>query len=85
MSFEDFKAIIDQCNADRLKDLHLQGFGEPLLDKNLVRKIHYARKRLPQTRLFFVTNASLLKGNLAKDILFSGVDKKKPRKVGAFS
>ncbi|MBN1522278.1 MAG: SPASM domain-containing protein [Candidatus Aureabacteria bacterium] len=75
MSFEDFRTIVDQCDPNQLKDLHLQGFGEPLLDKDFVRKIQYARKGLPQTRLFFVTNASLLKGDLAKDILFSGVDK----------
>ncbi len=75
MSFEKFKEIIDQCDPNQLKDLHLQGFGEPLLDKDFVKKIKYAREKLPKTRLFFVTNASLLKGELAKDILLSGVDK----------
>ena len=75
MSLKDFCTIIDQCDPYFLKDLHLQGFGEPLLDKNFVQKIQYARKKLPKTRLFFVTNASLLKGKLAKDIILSGVDK----------
>jgi radical SAM protein with 4Fe4S-binding SPASM domain len=75
MSFEDFRAIIDQCNHERLNDLHLQGFGEPLLDRDFVKKVRYAREKLPLTRLFFVTNASLLKGGLAKEIILSGVDK----------
>ena len=75
MSFENFCSLIDQIPSDELKDLHLQGFGEPLLDKDFIKKIHYARKKLPSTRLFFVTNASLLKGELAKDIILSGVDK----------
>ncbi len=75
MSFENFCTILDQCDPDKLKDLHLQGFGEPLLDNDFVKKIIYARKKLPNTRLFFVTNASLLKGDLAKEIILSGVDK----------
>lgn len=75
MTFENFKLIIDQLDPSTLKDLHLQGFGEPLLDKNFVQKIRYAREKLPDTRLFFVTNASLLQGDLAKDIIKSGVDK----------
>jgi len=75
MSFKDFCTIIDQCDPLLLKDLHLQGFGEPLVEKGFADKIRYARKKLPKTRLFFVTNASLLKDKLAKDIILSGVDK----------
>jgi radical SAM protein with 4Fe4S-binding SPASM domain len=75
MSLEVFRSIVDQFDPSTLKDLHLQGFGEPLLDKHFVQKIRYAREKLPHTRLFFVTNASLLRGDLAGDIIQSGVDK----------
>ena len=75
MSYEDFCILIDQIPPDKTFDLHLQGFGEPLIDKDFVKKISYAREKLPRTRLFFVTNASLLKGDLAKSIILSGVDK----------
>ncbi len=75
MPFEDFRSIVDQFDPSTLNDLHLQGFGEPLLDKHFVQKIRYAREKLPDTRLFFVTNASLLQGDLARDIIRSGVDK----------
>ena len=75
MSLENFQKIVDQCDPDRLKDLHLQGFGEPLVDQSFLDKIRYARTKLPRTRLLFVTNASLLTGELAKQIILSRVDK----------
>jgi hypothetical protein len=75
MPLGDFRRLIDQCDPALLKDLHLQGFGEPLLDPEFVNKIKYAREKLPRTRLFFVTNASLLKGDMAKGIIGSGADK----------
>lgn len=75
MSLEVFRSIVDQLDPSTLKDLHLQGFGEPLLDKHFVHKIRYAREKLPHTRLLFVTNASILQGDLARDIIQSGVDK----------
>lgn len=73
MSFQLFKKIIDEISPFA-QIIKLHWIGEPLINKNIVSMIRYARKK-SNAKLFMSTNASLLKGNLAEDIRTSGLDK----------
>lgn len=69
-----FKKIVDECAGRKeAKELHLNGFGECLLDKNLIEKICYAKKKGIR-RAYFVTNASLLNDSIAGGLVRSGLD-----------
>jgi pyrroloquinoline quinone biosynthesis protein E len=56
MQFEEFKNIIDQQIG--LMEVKIQGVGEPLLNKDFFKMIHYAKKRMLWVRT--TTNGSLL-------------------------
>ncbi len=76
MDYEFFCSIVDQLAQGGTKELHLQGYGEPFLDRDILRKISYAKKKgIPFT--FMVTNASLLTEEVCKEIMESGLDKLK--------
>lgn len=69
-----FNKIIDECAPRKeVKELHLNGFGECLLDKGLIEKIRYAKKKGIR-RAYFVTNASLLNDSIARGLVSSGLD-----------
>ncbi len=54
MSLEDFSHVLDLFeNYDR--NIHLHGFGEPLLDKTLVEKVAYTRNTHPASSVLFFT------------------------------
>lgn len=76
MSLELFKRLANECAAGGTKEMHLEGFGEPLLDKQIVEKIRYAKK-VGIKKTLIVTNASLLNKHIAKQLLSSGLDKLK--------
>ena len=44
MKFEEFKRIIDEL-GDYLTNLELYNWGEPLLNRDLIKMIHYAKAR----------------------------------------
>jgi len=73
MSYELFTKIIDQI-APYAEIIKLHWVGEPLVNKNIVKMIRYARAKT-SAKLFMSTNASLLSGQLAVDIRKSGLDK----------
>lgn len=75
MDFMLFKKIIDECSKYRyfIREIHLHGYGEPLLDKSLFDKISYAKKAGIK-KVYFVTNASLLDSETAKRLISSGLD-----------
>ena len=76
MDYDLFKSIIDQCAAHGVKEIHLQGFGEPLLDERIFDRIKYAKEAgIPDT--FMVTNASLLDHDMAEKLVASGLDRLK--------
>ena len=74
MSFAQFEALIRECaQHPEVREVHLHGFGEPLVDKDLAKKITLAKKLgIPFT--YIVTNASLLSAEKAKDIIKAGLD-----------
>lgn len=83
MSFDLFKKIIDECaKYNIVKEVHLHGYGEPLLDNMLIEKIKYAKNRGIK-KTYFVTNASLLNGNLTRALISAGLDRIKFSFYGA--
>jgi len=70
LSLPQFIGIIDKFPY--LKNLTLQGLGEPLLCKDLFLMISEAKKR--KIRVGFTTNATLLNNESAKKIINSGLD-----------
>lgn len=74
MPFEHFEKLVRECAEKGLKELHLQGFGEPFIDKDIIRKIRLAAD-LGIPHLFMVTNASLINESIAEGIVKSGLHK----------
>ena len=76
MQLDFFKKIVEQLKEGGTEELHLQGYGEPFLDKTIIDKIRAAKEAgIPYT--FMVTNASLLNEKVNKELLSSGLDKLK--------
>lgn len=73
MKQETFERVVEQCVAGGVRLLHLHGYGEPLIDKLLPERIRYCKDQgIPKVKIF--TNGDLLKGDLAKRLLDSGLD-----------
>jgi hypothetical protein len=84
MKQELFESIVRQCAAGGCKLMHLHGFGEPLLDKQLPERIRFCKDAgIARVKIF--TNGDLLKGALAEKLLESGVDEIKISIDGADS
>jgi MoaA/NifB/PqqE/SkfB family radical SAM enzyme len=68
-----YTRIIDQCAANRCKEIHLHNFGEPLLDKRLEDRVRYAkRKGIAKVKIF--SNGSLLSPERARGLVEAGLD-----------
>ncbi|MDM7915184.1 MAG: radical SAM protein, partial [Candidatus Eisenbacteria bacterium] len=70
MSYEDFCTILDRIGRVRL--LWLSGQGEPLLHPELPRMIRACADRGIRNTILH-TNATLLRGEMARDIAASGL------------
>jgi len=75
MSFDLFKYIVDEMlpYKDQITKFDLWGLGEPLLDKNLVKKIQYA-KDMGFQNLAIATNADLLDSETTTKIFQARLD-----------
>ncbi len=75
MTLDTFKAIADKCLPfiDKIEKLSLHGCGEPLMDKTLPEKIHYA-KQIGFNGIGFTSNCGLLKNKLSKRLLDAGLN-----------
>ncbi len=74
MTLEDLDKVLSQFPAFTGQvDLH--GFGEPLLDKNLINKVRLVKRRWPEakTRIYSTLGVSL-KDRQKEDIIGSGLD-----------
>jgi len=77
-----YRRVIDECAAQGCESVHLHNFGEPLFDPALSKRIAYAKgKGIRSVKIF--TNASLLHGQKAQDLLESGIDEIKVSIDGA--
>lgn len=70
LGFSSFVKILTQFPY--LKDLQLQGIGEPLLNPEIFEMVRFAKSRKILTGLF--SNATLLSKDIANKIIESGLD-----------
>lgn len=73
MSDKLFEKIITECSANRLSEIHLHNFGEPLLDDHLEDRIRLIKANCKASVKIF-TNGSLLFPDRARRLLNSGMD-----------
>lgn len=72
MSFDLYKKIIDKAKNAGVLSVILTLSGEPLLHKNIVDMIRYAKEK--KLYISFSTNATLLNKKMSSDIIKSGLD-----------
>ena len=72
MDLAKYKISVDEVVDLGCRQVLLQGFGEPLIDKRLEAKIEYAKSK--GLRTFITTNASLLTRQRARKLIESGLD-----------
>ena len=73
MGYEHFKDLVDQAKKLGANLISPFGYGEPLLDPTICEKIEYCTSRRLDT--FITTNASMLDGDMAFDLLKAGLTK----------
>ncbi len=73
MSFDMFRAIIDEGAENGLCAVNLNNFGEPLINKDIVKMIRYAKKR-GIIDIMMHTNGTLLTESLSRELIGSGID-----------
>ena len=70
-----FHKIIDECkNYHSIERISLYLNNEPLTDRNIVKKINYAKRSIPWARVEILTNGSLLNDRLQDDLISSKLD-----------
>ncbi len=68
-----FETVVKQCVQGGVRLVHLHGYGEPLIDKQLPERIRYCKEAgIPKVKIF--TNGDLLRGDLAQRLLNCGLD-----------
>ncbi len=55
-----FKKIIDECSTHGIEKISMYLFNEPLLDRNIIERLKYAKLKNPGAQIRLSTNASLL-------------------------
>lgn len=68
-----YRRIVDECAQEDLRSFWTFMVGEPLINKTLSDKIRYAKQKGIK-KVGFFTNAALLKGKLAQEIIDSGIN-----------
>jgi radical SAM protein with 4Fe4S-binding SPASM domain len=69
-----WKRILDECGKERLYSLKFTFRGEPLMHPHLVDMVRYA-KRAGIMDIYLNTNATLLNGIRAKELIDAGLDR----------
>lgn len=72
VTFEKYCAIIDEGSKRGLYAVQLNGINEPLLQRDLIKHIEYA-KQAGIIDIFIVTNATLLTPEISKGLIGSGL------------
>lgn len=68
-----YEKIIDECSKYNCGNVHLHNFGEPLLDKNLARRVRYTKQKGIK-RVAIFSNGSLLTADKANELVDAGLD-----------
>lgn len=76
MTMEVFNKIVERIKEEKIHPIffNLTGTGEPLLDRNLFKKIYILKKAFPKTKVFFPSNFALANEKIIKDIISSPLD-----------
>ena len=77
-----YNKIIDECSKYNCGNVHLHNFGEPLLDKNLAKRVRYAKQKGIK-RVVIFSNGSLLTADKANELVDAGLDQIKVSFDGA--
>ena len=72
MDLKQYRKSIDEVTALGCKQVVLTGFGEPLVDKSLEKKVEYAHDK--GLRTYIITNASLLTRKRAAGLISAGLN-----------
>jgi radical SAM protein with 4Fe4S-binding SPASM domain len=73
MSDETFRLIILDAKKLKVKEIHLQNFGEPLVDKKIFERINHI-KQTTDMKVIIFTNGSLLTDDNIKKLIDSDLD-----------
>ena len=73
MSMDLYKRIINDCVEEKIDFVTVYGFGEPLLDRDFIKRLKYAKTKGIK-RLTTNTNAMYLTENIARQIIEAGLD-----------
>ncbi|MDD4910163.1 MAG: radical SAM protein [Candidatus Omnitrophica bacterium] len=73
MGLAAFKKILDEL-APHLEVLNFYSWGEPLLNKDFVKMVEYARLRNKRMRIITSTNLNINDDRLLADLVRSGID-----------
>jgi radical SAM protein with 4Fe4S-binding SPASM domain len=74
MDFDLFRKIVDECSQYRqVNEIHLHGFGEPLLDKDLPKRVRYVKER-SRAFTYIVTTMNLMTEGFARELIAAGID-----------
>ncbi len=65
--------VVDECVVMGVKKIHLQNFGEPLIDRKLPEKINLAKDRGIDT-VKIISNASALTEKKSRQLIEAGLD-----------
>jgi len=77
-----YEKIIDECSEYNCRNIHLHNFGEPLLDKELAKRVRYAKQKgIKKVAIF--SNGSLLTADKANELIDAGLDQIKVSFDGA--
>lgn len=72
MSYDTFVRIVDSVVELGVTDCSIFGFGEPLIDRNIVEKVRYASYSGLTT--YITTNGSLLDQQMGEDLIDAGLN-----------
>ncbi|PIU72257.1 hypothetical protein COS79_03850 [Candidatus Woesearchaeota archaeon CG06_land_8_20_14_3_00_33_13] len=74
MDLDTYHKIIDEASSYDVERILLYLMNEPLMDKDIVSKINYAKEKNPNTMVHIVSNGSLLNKKLSIDLINSKLD-----------
>ena len=76
LEMDTYKKFIDSLSECRwhLKQLVLVGLGEPLLNRDIVNFVKYAKERNVADKVHIVTNATLLTSDITDKLVDAGID-----------
>lgn len=74
LSFDNYVKILDQVGP-YAHHLDLFNWGEPLLNKDIVKMVKYAKEKFPQLRVIISSNLNILPDEMAEGLILAGLDK----------